>query len=142
MSAKKYYSVTCKCVHTGSRMNYIPIVFPIIAENGKEAAAIARNFPRCKHNHKDCILGVEKIDFEEYKRLYLLNKQDPYLHCSSIQEQKQFDISDRFVPDPRYYSKRETCDKEEQKHQNYHGKTKIRNPKKFARYYDTERIYA
>lgn len=142
MSNKRYFAVECKCGHTGSRMNYIPIVFPVIATGGKEAAAVARQFPRCKHNHKDCVLGVEEIDFEEYKRLYLLNKQDPYLQCSSIQEQKQYDLSERMIPDPHYYQKLKEKMREEQKHQIYHGKTKIRNPKKFVKYYDTERTYA
>lgn len=142
MSGKRYFAVECKCGHTGTRMNYIPIVFPIAAINGKEAAAVARKFPRCKHNHKDCILNVEEIDYEGYIQLYLINKNDPYLQCSSIQEQKQYDLSDRFIPDPHYHLYEEVFEKEEQRHQTYKGKIKIRNPKRFFKYYDTERMYA
>lgn len=142
MSNKKYFAVKCKCGHTGSKMNYIPIVFPVVASSGKEAAAVARRFPRCKHNHKDCILNVEKINFEEYKKLYTKNKHDPYLHCSSIQEQRQYNLTDRYIKDPHYCINEVAYEKEDQKHQTYHGKTKIRNPKRFVKYYDIERIYA
>lgn len=40
MNVKKYYKVTCKCGHTGSKKTYIPITFPVVAINGKEAASI------------------------------------------------------------------------------------------------------
>ena len=83
-----YYLVTCKCGHFGPRY-YIPICFPIVAENGREAAAIARMIPRCKHHHKDAILSVIKTDYEGYVEQYLINSKDPYLLCHSKHEQNQ-----------------------------------------------------
>lgn len=130
---KRYYEVECKCGHTGSRMYYIPIKFPVIAYNAKEAAAKARQFPRCKHHHKDCILNLKEIAYEEYIDLVKSNRNDPYLKCGSIQEQRQFDIFDRFVEDPHYYLYEDESESEEQRHQLFIGKNKIRNPKKFIR---------
>lgn len=134
ISNKKYYSVVCKCGHTGSRMNYIPINFPICANNGKEAAAIGRNMPRCKHHHKDCILSVTEISYDEYKKLMVKNNEDPYLQCHSIQEQKQFDLFDRFVFDPHYDSDDE-FELEEQKQKTFYGKILIKKPKRFIKNY-------
>lgn len=140
MGSKKYYAVECKCGHTGSRMFYIPIKFPIVAENGREAAEKARWIPRCKHHHKDCILSVEEISIEEFIELQNVNQNDPYLRCTSIQEQQMFDISDRFVVDSHY------CDDEDEKeqpiHQRFFGKKRIKNPKRFVRNYYFEEAYS
>ena len=87
---EKYYSVITKCGHVGKR-NYIPIKFAIIAESGKEAAKIARQFPRVKHNHKDAILEVKEIDFSEYLEIIELNCNDPYLKCRSKYEQNMIE---------------------------------------------------
>ena len=76
---KNYYKVICKCGHVG-RKNYVPIQFAIIAENGKEAAKIARQLPRVKHNHKDAILKVEKIDLKQFLEIKEINDSDQYLH--------------------------------------------------------------
>ena len=54
------YEVICKCGHVG-KQHYIEISFPIIAENGREAAKKARYLPRVKHHHKDAIINVRKI---------------------------------------------------------------------------------
>ena len=136
MDSKRYYSVECKCGHTGSRMYYVPIAFAVAAENGKEAAAKSRWFPRVKHHHKDCILDVKELDYVEYLMLLDENNNDPYLKCGSIQEQKYLNIEERLVLDPHYYSTDESeHDLEEQKHPNFIGKTKIRNPKKYLNKY-------
>lgn len=133
---KKYYEVECKCGHTGSRKFYIPIKFAVKASNGKEAAEIGRQLPRCKHDHKDCVLGIREITHEEFVRISLVNRLDPFLNCHSIQEQKQFDLSDRMVEDPHY---RETHPEEVEKEVSikpvFKGKTRIKNPKKFIRFY-------
>ena len=50
----EFYLVTTKCGHVG-KGHYVPITFPIKAENGKEAAKIARMLPRVKHHHWDAI---------------------------------------------------------------------------------------
>ncbi len=129
---KNYYAVTCKCGHTGSRKTYIPIEFGVVAANGKEAALIGRGIPRCKHNHKDCVLSVRKISYEEYILIRKRNIRDPYLRCSSIQEQSQYDLSDRFVKEDRY--KDDDYEEEERKSMVFSGKHKIKNPKKFIRF--------
>ena len=84
---KNYYEVIAKCGHVG-RKQYVPIKFAIVAEDGKEAAKIVRQFPRVKHNHKDAILNVNKIDFERYVEIIEINNNDPYLKCHSKQEQR------------------------------------------------------
>ena len=82
----KYYRVTCKCGHVGIK-RFIRIMFPVEAENGREAASIARQLPRVKHDHKDAILDCKEIDYEEYIILQKINRHDPYLCCKCVQEQ-------------------------------------------------------
>jgi len=60
---KKFYIVTAKCGHVG-KSKYILIDFPVIAEDGREAAKIARQIPRVKHHHKDAIRNVEESSFD------------------------------------------------------------------------------
>ena len=98
----KFYKVTCKCGHVGKKW-FIRISFPVNAENGKEAAQIARSIPRVKHDHKDAILGCVEIDYEEYLLLQVINSNDPYLKCSNKQEQEKIaELSLRMEPEPRY----------------------------------------
>ena len=82
----KFFRVTCKCGHVG-RQFFIRIDFPVNADSGKEAAEIARNMPRVKHNHKDAILNCVEIDYEEYQIIQKINNNDPYLKCKNPQEQ-------------------------------------------------------
>lgn len=93
-----YYAVTAMCGHVG-RNNYIAITFPINAEDGKEAAEIARWIPRVKHHVKEAILDVRKINFEEYQKLSKINNSDYYLKACSRQEQNLYcdDIEERTV---------------------------------------------
>lgn len=83
-----YYLVLTKCGHV-SRRFYMPIWFPVEAENGKEAARIARSIPRCKHDHKDAILDCIKTDYEGFLAQIIENANDPYLQCRSRHEQDQ-----------------------------------------------------
>jgi len=99
---KNYYEVVAKCGHVGRR-NYIPIKFAVIAEDGKEAAKIARYLPRVKHNHKDAILKVTKIDYERYLEIIENNNNDEYLKCHSKQDQNQIEnFEERLVVDNHY----------------------------------------
>ena len=82
----KYYMVKAKCGHV-RRSNYIIVVYPVMANNGKEAAAMVRQFPRVKHDHKDAIMAVNEISHNEYKILRMVNNYDNYLRCTSRQEQ-------------------------------------------------------
>jgi hypothetical protein len=96
---QQYYKVIAKCGHVG-RKHYIPIQFAIIAENGKEAAQIARNLPRVKKDHKDAILMCEKISYEVYQEILQNNHNDPYLKCKNHNEQvEKCHLSDRLVID-------------------------------------------
>lgn len=135
----KYFAVTCKCGHVG-RSNYILITFPVIANDAKEAARVARWFPRCKHHHKDCVRDVKEITFEEYISLYNKNKDDPYIRCTSKSDQRLIDLSSRIIKEDR-------CDECHQDieiiHKVYKGKIKIKKPKKYIRYelYDYSCVY-
>ena len=80
------YEVCAKCGHVG-RKYYIDKVFAVKAESAKEAAAIARQIPRVKHDHKDAIRYVKKIDEERFLEIIRENEADPYLHCKNRQEQ-------------------------------------------------------
>ena len=93
----KYYIVTTKCGHVGKN-KYIVIDFPVLAENGKDAARMARDIPRVKHHHKDAILNVREVSVEEYNEYVEKNNKDDYLKCSNRQEQNMIkNISERII---------------------------------------------
>lgn len=83
----RFYKVEAKCGHVGKNW-YFPAAFYITAENGREAAKVARVMPRVKHDHKDTILSVSEIDVDSY----VLGKEtimdNPYWFCKNIQEQR------------------------------------------------------
>ena len=111
---KKYYSVTTKCGHVGKGY-YILIDFPVVAENAKEAARIARDIPRVKHNHSDAIREVIEITKEQFKELKENNKNDPYLNAHSKQEQDfMCDLTNRLYIDTHHFEK-EKNDKADRK---------------------------
>jgi hypothetical protein len=85
----KYFEVVTKCGHVG-RDFYYEGRFYIMATNGKEAAKIARKIPRVKHDHKDAILSVTKINEKEYCDGKLKSEHNPYFKCKNKQEQKKF----------------------------------------------------
>ena len=96
-----YFLVLCKCGHVGRRF-YMPICFPIEANDRKEAAAIARQIPRVKHDHKDAILWCRETDYEGFVEQSRINDCDPYLLCSSKHEQNGIMdlIKHRLIKDP------------------------------------------
>ena len=79
-----YYEILAKCGHVG-RKYYYPSKFYVEAEDGKIAAAIVRQRPRVKKDHKDAILHVFKISYEQYKRGLSMRSQDPYNQCKNQQ---------------------------------------------------------
>lgn len=95
-----YYLVLTKAGHLGKSC-YMPIWFPVEAENGREAAKIARYYPRVKHDHPDAILQCVETDLEGFNYQKEMNRLDPYLRCKSRHEQNQILplISDRILPD-------------------------------------------
>lgn len=127
---KKYYSVKCKCGHVDSRNFYIPIEFAVVACSKKEAAEKGRWIPRCKHHHKDCVLEVKELSRTEFLELLEKNKKDPYLHCHFIQEQRQFDLTDRLVPETKWGT---PYKRNKEKSTYMHGKINIRHPKQYMK---------
>lgn len=87
MENKNYYSVITKCGHVG-KGKYVEVIFPIIASSGKEAASIARKMPRVKRDNPNAIISVTKIDYEEYMFIKERNKNNSYLYCKNIQDQR------------------------------------------------------
>lgn len=98
---KSYFSVKAKCGHVG-KGKCIYIVFPVIAESGKEAAARVRKFGRVKHDHKDAIAEVNRISYSEYILLKEQNKKDQYLRCHNIQDQRMIPNFDKRIQDDQY----------------------------------------
>ena len=76
-------------------------------------------------------MGVEEISKEEYLLLLNHNSNDPYLHCTSIQEQSHYDLEDRFIKESRY---QDDDDVEEESRHKTIGKTFVRNAKKYMRF--------
>lgn len=95
-----YYLVTTKCGHVGKR-HYIEITFPVMAETGKDAARIARQFPRVKHHHWDAIINCKKVEKQDYYRQLKINNNDPYLRVKSKHEQNEISdlIESRMIVD-------------------------------------------
>ncbi len=114
LNEEKFYAVEAKCGHVG-RHYCIVITFPIKAESGKEAAKIAREIPRVKHDHKDAIQSVRRITEEEYLSLTQQNSQDDYLQCKNIQEQRVrcADLGNRIIVDSYFYEDKRKEDRDQ-----------------------------
>ena len=126
------YEVCAKCGHVGKN-SYVDVIFAVRAENGKEAARVARSFPRVKHHHKDAIRYVIQIDEARYWEIRKANDANPYFLCHSIQEQRRTcEITP--VQDTRF----SLVDEEEEKTQKrfYDGKKEIRRPRRYYRNYE------
>lgn len=95
-----YYLVTTKCGHVGKN-HYIEIIFPVKAETGRDAARIARQFPRVKHHHWDAIKDCQKVSKRLYDRQIEINHNDPYLQVKSKREQNKIKnlIEERMMVD-------------------------------------------
>ena len=68
--------------------NYILKWLYTKAENGKEAAKIVRNMPRVKHDHKDAIKEVKKIEYDEYITGLKIMESDMYFQVHNSTEQR------------------------------------------------------
>ena len=84
----RYYEVKAKCGHVGRNNYYIGTLF-LWAENGKDAASVARRFPRVKHDQKDAILSVLEISRAEYEKGKAEIAKSAYWTSISVQEQRQ-----------------------------------------------------
>lgn len=130
----RYFLVTAKCGHVGKGY-YIPITFAVVSESKQTAAAFTRELGRVKHHHKDAIIDVAEVMWEEYRAQSFHNARDPYLNISYGQKFKLplSDLAERILPEPEkknYKKKAEPTDKDI-----YCGKERIRNPRKWARLY-------
>ena len=100
INGKKYYAVCCKCGHVRQN-HYIEITFAVIASNGKEAAKKARQIARVKHNKKYAILSCKEIFKEEFDVINEKNRNDPYLKCKNVQEQRMIEgFESRVINEP------------------------------------------
>lgn len=84
-----FFEVMAKCGHVGNKQYYRGL-FYVKAENGRAAAAIVRMTPRVKHDHKDAIIAVAKIDYSAYKAGQAVSRLNPFLNCRNVQEQRVF----------------------------------------------------
>ena len=123
-----YYEVITKCGHVG-KGKYIEVSFPVIAQSKKEAARIARNIPRVKHDHKDAIREVKEITKERFDEIERLNNMDEYLRCSSIQDQRMIEGLEK-----RIIEEEKGEEKEKMKDNVWKNKTLIRNYKKYIKF--------
>lgn len=84
-----YYKVLAKCGHVG-RNRYILKWFYLTANSREESARIIRFKPRVKHNHKDAIREVEKIDLDEYVTGRNKMDSDMYFNVHNSSDQKLY----------------------------------------------------
>lgn len=82
----------------------MPITFPIKAFNKKEAVKKVKNFPRVKRDHKDVILEINQVSYDDYKKQIEINNKDPYLHIKRKKDQKEIieDLKERFKKEENY----------------------------------------
>ena len=107
-----YFEVTAKCGHVGKGY-FIPIHFAIFAKDRKHAANLTRRKARVKHDRPDAILEVKEITREEYKELRAQNKDDPYLNCKNIQQQRAIEGLESRIEVDEYHRSR--CEKKYEK---------------------------
>ncbi|MCQ2467383.1 MAG: hypothetical protein MJ166_07705 [Clostridia bacterium] len=131
-----YFEVCAKCGHVGNG-RYINKVFAVCASNAREAARAARFFPRVKHHKKDAITYVHEIDEARYLEIWEINEHDPYFKCHSNQDQRLIasEIEDEIVDDRVYHDDDE--DEDDSPRVYYSGKTKVKKPHKYHKYYET-----
>ncbi len=117
----KYFMVTAKCGHVGKNNYYKGTLF-LKAENRKDAAKVARECPRVKHDKKDAILDVREIDSLFFEIGRELNHSIHYYTCESVQEQRQyyFEIEKNVFVEESVYE-------EPKKHSKRHSLRKIYN---------------
>lgn len=87
-----YYRVLVKCGHV-RRTKYILKYIYIKANDGKEAAKIARKTPRVKHDHKDAIREVKEIEFDEYLNGLKKMDKDMYFKIHNSSDQRIYNFT-------------------------------------------------
>lgn len=129
----KYFVATIKGGHV-KRSHYIVFWHYLKATSLKEAAEKCKTIPRGKKDHKDMILDLKEVSYEEFLRGREEELKDPYLNCKNKQEQDQIYhlIEDRIVPDPHY---KESMPKEKRKHYNCENNKKGKSKKSYTNRY-------
>ncbi len=84
---KKYFEVGVKFGHVGTSKFYKGTLY-LLANSRKEAAQIAREYPRVKHHHKEAILYVHRIEKNEYIAGRNKNKSNLFFTCTSTAGKK------------------------------------------------------
>ena len=128
-----FYEVKAKCGHVGRKF-YALKTFAIKAENGREAARIARDIPRVKHHHKDAIVDVKKIEYDRYIEIIEMNQDDPYFKCHNVQEQRDYIDNDIYPEVFRVRQHKDGCSIKKI----HKGKTLVKKPKTYIRNYYLE----
>lgn len=142
----RFYAVTAKCGHVG-RHQYYEGTFYERANDAKEAAAIVRNRPRVKHDHKDAILWVEEISYDEFKAGQESFKKNPYHRCESKWQQRiVWDRIEPFIrPETNLQNEHRQSNRLIGKYRNQTATPKLKKPYKRERSYiafDCECRYA
>ena len=134
-SVINYYAVTVKCGHVGQRF-FVVKTLPTQAKNGKEAAKLARQIPRVKHDRADAILSVQKISASEYWNLQDCVADDIYFHVNNKQDQTRLlpDLLSQVEEEPVLKSWKHIA-REPSRHLIYDAKIKIRNVRNYYRLY-------
>lgn len=127
MNQTKFYQVSAKCGHVG-KGKYIEVDFAVKASSSKEAASIVKVYPRVKKHLKDVISNVSQIDLYDYIELLNENNKDPYLKCTSIQQQNCIEDLEKRIVEVDYNLKNRKKDKK-------HYLKKVRQ---IANYYDDQ----
>jgi hypothetical protein len=81
-----YYIVTAMCGHVGKGRGILKDL-PVRASNARQAAAIARDIPRVKHDYKMAIVGVRRVDYYDYLEQKEINSDDPYFRIQNKRDQ-------------------------------------------------------
>lgn len=117
----KYFMVIAKCGHV-SKNNYFKGGLFFKAENGKEAARLARECPRVKHDQKDAILEVLEIDSAAYETGIRQIRFSHYYTSENVQEQRMYfsEIKDNIFVEEKAY-------KESKKYAKRHSLRKVYN---------------
>lgn len=120
------YEVCAKFGHVG-RHYYIEKTVAIRANSAKEAAALVREMPRVKHHHKDAIRYVNKIDEERYLSILKERAEDPYMHCSNVQDQRRRCSLEK-IPEAEEFKRKH---REKPGRKCFYRKQELRNPRKY-----------
>lgn len=130
-----YFKVVAKCGHVGKGM-YYPCEFYVNVANGKEAAALVREFKRVKHHNKNAILSVDKVTEDQYLAGLTNYNDNPYFYCRNRQQQLPYmDEIRKKVIDERKFEDDDISEVYLCKKDHFSGKSKLRDPKKFVNRY-------